>query len=218
MSTLEVLKKTSILAGIVSVAIAIFIVDYFVKVPGISNVVTVLSDWVTFIEWFGLIFAAASLTVRNVRDIRRQKEEWYFGVITLGALYAGIFGYIIGGVNNPVYSFMVEQVKGVGQAGMFALHGMFILGASLKAIKAKSLTMVAAILSFIIILFFQAPIGEIIWPGFAPLGAWLTDVILNAGTRAFVICAALGSVLLGLRMLLGIDRSYVGGGGKGGKH
>jgi len=48
------------------------------------------------------------------------------------------------------------------------------------------------------------------WLRFDNLTVWIMDVPNTAGTRAITIGIALGVVATSLRILLGVDRSYLG--------
>src|SRR2546426_1120465 len=53
--------------------------------------------------------------------------------------------------------------------------------------------------------------GDKFWGGFGPLTAWTMGMLQNAGKRAILIGAALGAVSTGVKIILGIEKSYLGG-------
>ncbi len=57
----------------------------------------------------------------------------------------------------------------------------------------------------------NVPIGEKIWSQFPTIGNWLMDVPNLAGQRGMLIGAGIGGIASGLRVLLGIEKSYLGG-------
>ena len=47
-------------------------------------------------------------------------------------------------------------------------------------------------------------------PALMVIRTWLTDIVVKASYRAITIGLGLGGILLGLRILLGIESSYLG--------
>jgi len=90
-------------------------------------------------------------------------------------------------------------------ATMWLVMALFMIVAAYTAFKFRSLGASLMILSTVLVMLKNAPIGEAIWPGFGPLGQWISDYPVTAGTRAFVITAAIGALLLGFRTLFGYE-------------
>jgi hypothetical protein len=58
----------------------------------------------------------------------------------------------------------------------------------------------------------RAPIGEVIWNRFPAIADWIMGVVNLAGSRGIIISTSVGVTGVGLRVLLGIDRSHLGTG------
>jgi len=54
------------------------------------------------------------------------------------------------------------------------------------------------------------PLGEKIWDGIPLLTDWIMNVPQLAAKRAILIGAALGGIATGLKILLGIERNFLG--------
>jgi hypothetical protein len=54
-------------------------------------------------------------------------------------------------------------------------------------------------------------LGELVWGRFPDLTSWIMEVLQNAGKRAILIGAALGAIATGVKIILGIEKSYLGG-------
>ena len=67
----------------------------------------------------------------------------------------------------------------------------------------------------ILVMIARVPIGEsipIVGDYLTPFMNWIMDVPNTAARRAIFIGAALGAVATGLRVILGLERSHLGGG------
>ncbi len=106
-------------------------------------------------------------------------------------------------------------------ATMFALLAFYVASAAFRAFRAKNLEALLLLSTAFLILLGRTPMG-------VALTAWLPDslsllkvenmtafvmsVINTAGNRAIMIGIALGIVSTSLKILLGVDRSYLGTG------
>ena len=62
----------------------------------------------------------------------------------------------------------------------------------------------------IICILYQTGLGELIHPSFGKLFFWLNNVPNLAGQRGLMVCSAIGAISVCIRILVGIERSYLG--------
>ena len=104
-------------------------------------------------------------------------------------------------------------------ATMFAMLAFFVASASYRAFRARNAQATVLLLAAFIVMLGRTPFGD--WLSkllFLPSGwgiANLSNIIMNyfnvAGQRAIMIGIALGTVSTSLRIILGIERTYLGG-------
>jgi hypothetical protein len=111
-------------------------------------------------------------------------------------------------------------------ATMFALLAFYIASASFRAFRAKNLEASLLLGTAFIILMGRTFAGVLVtswidpsvWPGFQyftglrfeNLTVYIMSVFNTAGNRAIMIGIALGIVATSVKVILGIDRSYLG--------
>ena len=111
-------------------------------------------------------------------------------------------------------------------ATMFAMLAFYIASAAFRAFRAKNIHAILLLGTAFIILLGRTFAGVAltswidpnIWPGFAyftglkidNLAVFIMSVFTTAGNRAIMIGIALGIVSTALKILLGLDRSYLG--------
>jgi hypothetical protein len=102
-------------------------------------------------------------------------------------------------------------------ATMFALLAFFVASASYRAFRARNREATLLLSAACVLMLGRVPLGDAI-TGFLPEGWTLSswaDVIMNfpqlAGQRAIMIGISLGIVSTALRLVLGIERSHIGG-------
>jgi hypothetical protein len=117
---------------------------------------------------------------------------------------------LIGTTKNPGYQWLYNYVFLPIDATMYASLAFFISSAAYRAFRARNLESSLLLASGVVTMLMNAPIGEIIWAAFPVIGDWIMVVPIVATMRAIMICIVMGSVSLGLRTLLGMERGYLG--------
>ncbi len=99
-------------------------------------------------------------------------------------------------------------------ATMFSLLAFFIASAAYRAFRVRSLEAGLLLGAAVITMFARVPIGQFEWWDGFHLGK-VADWILNnpnaAAKRAILMGAAMGIISMGLKVILGLERAYLGG-------
>jgi hypothetical protein len=93
---------------------------------------------------------------------------------------------------------------------MFALLAFFIASAAFRAFRARNAEATLLLGTAIVMMIGRVSVGEFLWRGFPPVTEWLLDVPNLAAKRAIALGIGLGAVSTALKIILGIDRSYLG--------
>ena len=106
---------------------------------------------------------------------------------------------------------------------MFALLAFYVASAAFRAFRAKNVEAILLLLTALIVLvgqtrdreitslFLPPPVeGALPYFPIADLTEFIRKTFVTAGQRAIMIGIALGVVATSLRILLGLDRSYLG--------
>jgi len=115
------------------------------------------------------------------------------------------------GADGRFRTWIYDHVFAPCNATMFALLAFFVASAAFRAFRARNVE--AALLrgSAIIVLLAQAPIGRWLTTSLPHLSDWILDILSNGSRRAIIMGAAVGAIATGLRVILGIERSHLGG-------
>ena len=112
------------------------------------------------------------------------------------------------GANGRFRTWIYDHVFAPCNATMFALLAFFVASA---AFRARNIEAALLLGSAIIILLATAPFGRAIWSSLPEIAQWILDIPSNGSRRAIIMGAAVGAIATGLRVILGIERSHLGG-------
>jgi hypothetical protein len=97
---------------------------------------------------------------------------------------------------------------------MFSLLAFFVASASYRAFRAHSFEATLLLVTAFIVMLGRVPISQqipVIGKEIASITDWIMTTPNMAGQRAVMIGAALGVVSASLRVMVGIEKSYLGG-------
>lgn len=204
------MKRTLPVIITFSVGILI-IISYFVPHPPFGNLEEEMQSWFMIIAGFSIILGQLNLLKVNIIKIKRKSENWGYNVVAVSALAVMALSGIFWGMKEGPFDFMFNYVFEPLSATMFSLLAFFVASAAYRAFKARSTESTVLLIAAIIVMLGRASIGSLI-PYVPETTEWIMNIPNMAGQRAIMICTGLGIVGSSMRVLLGIERSYLGSG------
>lgn len=184
---------------------------YFIPHHAAQELNAQLLLWATIVYAFALILGSVSLMGTHWRKIRQRADGSFYSWVAMGALVATTFMGVVWGVaeKSPLDRFY-NAVNSPLASTMFALLAFFIASAAFRAFRARNVEATLLLVTAVVMMIGRVSIGEFIWPGFPALTEWLLDVPNLAAKRAIAIGVGLGAISTALKIILGIERSYLG--------
>ena len=208
------------LAGFTLVVSFFFREDTFVG--GLSQELLV---WFTIVGGFTLLLGVASITRVNWAAVRRRKEGWIYNVFTLISIFAmaipailpSSWSPLLGRAEGSIYDWLFVNLDSPMMATMFATLAFYIASAAYRAFRARNAEATILLLTATVVMLWRVPMGEAfldLLPGDIP--EFLNTYIMNGANldvqRGIIIGAAMGAASMSLRIILGIERTYMGKG------
>ena len=185
------------------------------------------NDFYNIISTFAYVLGAGSLLVVNGHRIQRQAPGWGYNLVLLLSLVVTL---VLGLLVRPPGRLPIDEGTGFDwlfrhvftplSASMYSLLAFFIASASFRAFKARSVEATFLLGTAFVVMLFRVPLGELIWNHLPLLGRydvgklvedWIMGGFNAAGQRAIMLGASVGLISVSLKILLGIERSYLGG-------
>ncbi len=188
------------------------ILQFFIPHWWINDVAGRFQQWAVIVVAFAYVLGTANLIRVHSDQIQRRDLDWPYKIITLVAMVvtavAGFYGGIEPGTffNDRLYLEMYVPMAST----MYATLAFYIASAAYRAFRVRSWQAGLLAVTAVIVMLGRVPIGQSIWSGMPGLVDWIMNVPNMVAQRGILIGAALGAVATGLKMVFGIERSYLG--------
>lgn len=192
------------------VAGMIMILQFFV--PATQSMGESLQEWYMIVASFAIFLGAMNLMNIHIHKIRFRAKNWKYSPVTIFGFFAMVItGIFMGIEQGRPFDFMFQSMMVPMGATMFSLLAFFVASAAFRAFRASNWRATLLLASAFIVMLGRVPIGAMIWNKIPLVSEWIMQVPNLAGQRAVMIGAAMGMVATSLRMIFGIERSYLGG-------
>jgi hypothetical protein len=187
--------------------IAIFFIPHFRA----QQVQSEMLNWANIVYAFALALGSISLFVLHANKVRAGGGQAKYSLVTITALAVITVAGIVQGVEEgTLVNRIYNTVNAPLASTMFALLAFFIASAAFRAFRARNTEATLLLATAVVMMFGRVTVGEYVWSGFPALTEWLLDVPNLAAKRGVAIGVGLGAVSTALKIILGIDRSYMG--------
>ena len=189
---------------------------------------TMRNDVIRILTAFSLVLGVGSIVQHHLLKIQRKATFWQYRWITLlGLLLTAIIG-VFGGIdpNRPgilptrvggfsfhiqtIYSNMMVPLA----ATMFSLLAFFMASAAYRAFRARTVEATLLLAAAFILMLGAVPLGRAIHRELPAFAEWILAVPNTASKRGILFGVELGIFATSLKIILGIERGWLGGGGK----
>jgi hypothetical protein len=160
-----------------------------------------------------------NLTRVHVNNVKRKRPAWGYSIILIVCLYgmavvsmiSGPFavdptGAVIPGAFidavTPIWEFLYYKILVTINSTIFSLLAFFIASAAYRAFKAKTFEATILLAAGLLVVLGQAPIMDLVSPGFSAIRSWILLFPNTAGQRGILIGAALSILAFSVRRLV----------------
>lgn len=174
------------------------------------------TDWAVTLAGLAVLIGLGNLLVVHGRRVEMGTPGWVYSLLlVLGLLLTVVVGVVeavLGGVEAPFSEtgptrLLFTGVVAASQAALFSLIAFLLVAGAARMLRNRRDPWSIGFLVAVVI----ALVG---WIPLAPLGfanqfhTWLVSVPAAAGARGILLGVALGVLVVGLRLLTGLERPY----------
>jgi hypothetical protein len=182
-------------------------------------------SWVTIVGGFTLLLGVVSITSVNWRGVKERREGWIYKLFTLisifimaiPAILPASWSPLFGDAQGSIYDWLFEYLSTPMMGTMFAMLAFYIASAAYRAFRARNAEATILLLTATLVMLWRIPMGEAflrLFSDSAPdaINTYIMNGANLAVQRGIIIGAALGAASMSLRIMLGIERTYMGRG------
>lgn len=228
--------KRSIPLVITFIVGLIVISSEFIPHRPFSSINEGLENWFLIISGFAILLGQLSLLRVNSYKVHHKAENWQFYLVGMISFFVMLISGILWGTQDAAglagsgetivsvlgskpFEYLFNNIYQHLSATMFALLAFFIASAAYRAFIIRSFESNLLMIAAVLVMLGRTSIG-------VSFTSWLPDSLkflhlpliadfimkypANAAQRAIMISAALGIIGSSLRIILGIERSYLG--------
>jgi len=221
---MQLIKKYIPLA-IVTVVGLLTLATYYVPAGVSSSYLETMNQWETIVTGFSMILGTVSLFIVHGRKVVTFKPGWgysltvfigFFAVFIPGLLSSGLQATPSGQLTSLGWAF--RYIYNPLSATMFAVLAFYIVSTAFRSFRIKSPQAFLLFVAAFILIMANVPLGELIWNRVIGWTGCTIDIIKNwivavpsvAAKRGIMVGITIGAVVTSLKIIFGIERSYMG--------
>lgn len=202
--------STRIAVVLAFIAGAFMATQYFLKTDFTNAIYRSLLDYYQILFAVTMVIGGISVLRHHSRRAATRQEGSAYSVITIAALMFMVVSAIIYGtsVGSP-YQWAFDNLQAPMQATMFSLLAFFVASSAYRGFRIRSRPALVLALTAIIVLIGRSAFGDMISDKLPELAGWIFNNPSSAAKRGVLIGVGLGSIATALRVILGIERTYM---------
>lgn len=213
------MKKEVPLAITLILGLLYIVANYFTGNATLASLKSTLDTWYLTVAAWAVAIGMVNLAQIHGRRVAQRREGWFFS----GWLVACMFGMLLASIfvfkstNSAGWKFMYNQMISPMNATVYATLVFYIGSAAYRSFRMRSLEAGILLVTAVIMMLGRVPLGAMLLGGNPAMGKmadWLLNVPNSAGMRGIQIGACLGGLATALRIMLGIERNWLGGTGE----
>jgi len=208
---MAVLKR--MLPTAVAIAVGMLILlALFTPIELFDTIGTRLIDTAVIVAAFALFLGVINVLRVHARKIQKGESGRLYSIVLVVAMLIVLaiglpsFPDQPSGPSQPIIEWIFVNIQAPIQASLSALLVFFVITAAYRLLLIRNLESAVMLVVVILVLTGQAALG--LFPVLPELKDWILDVPAMAGLRGILLGVALGAILTGLRLLLGVERPY----------
>jgi hypothetical protein len=187
------------------------LLQFFLQSAGLNRAYQEILDWVQIIYLFTLWVGALNLIRIHLKKAGQKQSQAFYSLVTLSGILSMIILGIAGGPGRgSSFGWMFDNVQVPMQASMFSLLAFFVASAAYRGFRARSKEAFVLLAVACLIMLGRVPLGNLISSFIPDLADWILNFPSMAARRGILIGIGLGTIATALRILLGIERTYLG--------
>ncbi|MBL0060469.1 MAG: hypothetical protein IPP40_03005 [bacterium] len=188
------------------------IVQFFIPHPAVNDIANRLQNWAIIVIAFSYVLGSANILRINGELVYRRGPGWLYKLVLVIAFFMMVIPGMFLGIGEGTWTNdrLFTNTYIPLASTMYASLAFFIASAAFRAFRVRTWQASVLALTAVIVMLGRIPISHMIWHDLPNVVDWVMNVPNAVAQRGILIGAALGAIATGLKVILGIERSYLG--------
>ncbi len=188
----------------------IMTLQYYVPHPVSQGIYDTSLKWVRAIASMSYIMAIISFLRYHYRRLKSKEYAPYSSIAIIAFVSMVLIGFIGGTGDESVFQRIYSNMIVPLQATTFSLLAFYMSSAAYRAFKIRGVEATVLMITAFVIIFGTTTLGNYV-PKMNEIVEWIMAVPNLASKRGILIGVGLGVVATSIKIILGIERNWVGG-------
>jgi len=189
----------------------VMFLQYFSSLPEARRLQQAVAEYWQIVFAFALVVGIAGFVQANVKASKDSKERPYRIVSVVGFAAMPILALVWGLKAGSPFMWVFENIQVPMQSTVFALLAFFVASASYRGFRARSASATLLLVAAAIMLLSRSAVSEWLSSWLPDLADWIRNYPSMSARRAILVGIGLGSLTTSLRVILGVERTWLGG-------
>lgn len=186
--------------------------QYFLTAPAANTAYRTILSWMQIIAAFAILVGVFGVIRLHAERIGKKRAGWLYSVtLLIGVLVMTVLGFAGGIDRGTAFQWVFDHWQAPMQSTVFSLLAFYIASAAYRGFRARSGESAILVAAAIIVMLGRVPLGEWLSPILPSASDWIINVPALAAKRAILIGIGLGMIATSLKVIAGIERTYLGG-------
>ncbi len=202
------MKKT--IPILVAAAAALFILAALILGEPLAGWLEIVLNWAVIVASAALLVAIATLILTHLRNIVRGKRGFIFSIILISTFLVSFIGALVFGVDNSAYLRWVAAIQLPLETSLLGLAALVMTAAALQIFRSRGWSLLTLTFGISALVFLVISLGLL-----QALNIPVLTTVINylqrlpmIGARGLLIGIGIGALLMGLRVVLGLERPW----------
>ncbi|MGV7977006.1 MAG: hypothetical protein AB2L16_09040 [Anaerolineaceae bacterium] len=202
------MKKT--IPILIAAAAALFILAALILGEPLAGWLEIVLNWAVIVASAALLVAIATLILTHLRNIVRGKRGFIFSIILISTFLVSFIGALVFGVDNSAYLRWVAAIQLPLETSLLGLAALVMTAAALQIFRNRGWSLLTISFGISALVFLVISLGLL-----QALNIPVLTTVINylqrlpmIGARGLLIGIGIGALLMGSRVVLGLERPW----------
>jgi len=188
------------------------LLGYFLPIPALQAIRLLMLQWMSILVAVAVLVGIFNLLNVHMKRLRQKGKDGIYSLFLIASLLLTLVVGLIQGPQHPMMTSIFQSIILPIERSLFAIMAVTLIYAGIRLFRYRQdmmamlflLTVIVVMLGTAPLPFVQIPlVGDLIRPT-------ILRIFAVGGARGLLLGIALGTLITGLRTLMGVERPYGG--------